>query len=123
MMATLWGKLFFTPRLQPKAASTQRIQGQPAGRVTFCEVLALPENVPAAVTLQHVSENELGLEFPGAVEPGTFLAVRLEGAKGFKRLVRARVARVTPRDANESAWLFDCVLIDRLRPTEVDALR
>jgi hypothetical protein len=115
MLARFWAKLF--PARFPRE---RRAWGRRSiSRITFCEVIGLPEKTPARMVLCDLTQEGVGLLCQGSVEPGSFLAVHLEGAGGVARRVRARVVHAT---LSGEDWLLGCALLDRLRPDEMNSL-
>jgi hypothetical protein len=91
-----------------------------AGRVTGCHVIALPANVPVAVTLRDLSVAGLGLTSDVYVGKGTFLVVRLAGANQVCCTRRARVVHASVQP--DGKWLLGCVLTEELSPAALHAL-
>jgi hypothetical protein len=120
MFARLWDRLVIAGGRQLKALASQRESHRRfSGRVAFCEVIGLPTNTPLLVTVRDIAEGGVGLLCDKSIDPGTFLAVKLEGAEGFTRLVRARIIHATKTGED---WLLGCALVDRLESREVTAL-
>jgi hypothetical protein len=92
----------------------------PSGRVVDCHIIALPEFLPLPVTIHGLSTRSLGLVSRAAVDTGSFLALTLEGARGFKRFLRACVVQATPRDDGD--WVLDCEFSRHLTGEELTAL-
>ncbi|MBY0524868.1 MAG: PilZ domain-containing protein [Gemmataceae bacterium] len=83
-------------------------------------MLTLPANVSIAVPLRDISSHGIGLISDEALQPGAFLRVHLDGSAGFSRTLRAQVIHATPQ--RDDTWILGCVLVDKLRPHEMELL-
>jgi len=92
---------------------------RPAGRVAACHIIALPKHLPLPVSIHDLSAKSLGLVSDVAIENGSFLAVTLEGTRGFRRFVRACVVHATPRPDGD--WVLNCEFVHHLTSEELTA--
>ena len=62
---------------------------------TACVVISLTEPVLLSARVRDISQNGIGLLLPSRVQPGSFLAVKLQGPRDERpRIMRCRVVRI-----------------------------
>jgi hypothetical protein len=123
---SFWKGLFRrnTPKAEDLAAAdnsgpARRASARyPHSRVTFGEIIALPANTPVLFKVKDISLGGIGLVSPHNIPKGTFLAIKLQGFH-HSRTLRARVVHSAQQS---KTWLLGCVLLDKLRPEELEAL-
>jgi hypothetical protein len=101
---------------QPKVERRARVRYS-ANQETFCHLIAAQMNDTWWQAGVHdLSAQGVGLTSTYQLEPGTLLAVDLEGAS---RLLLARVTHLTPQ---ATGWLVGCEFVDKLSNEELVAI-
>ncbi|MBY0526138.1 MAG: PilZ domain-containing protein [Gemmataceae bacterium] len=89
---------------------------------TACVVISLVEPVLLAVRVRDISQTGIGLVLPNRLQPGTFLAVKLQGPKQqAPRVLRAQVIHATVQ-ADRRSWLLGCSFVGELRKEDLALL-
>ncbi len=92
-----------------------------SGRKSLIRLLARPSFQTLTAVLQDVTPGGLGLILGSKLEPGTILALQIQGRRqGTSSIVSARVMHATPRpDGN---WHIGCKFSARLKDEDEQAL-
>lgn len=89
---------------------------------TACVVISLVEPVLLAVKVRDISQTGIGLVLSTRLQPGAFIAVKLQGSKEkAPRVVRAQVMHATIQQDKRS-WLAGCSLVGELGKDELALL-
>jgi hypothetical protein len=85
-------------------------------------VISLTEPVLLSVRVRDISQNGIGLLLPSRVQPGSFLAVKLQGPRDSQpRILRAQVVR-TVAQPDRRSWFHGCTFVAELSRDDVAGL-
>lgn len=89
---------------------------------TACVVISLVEPVLLSARVRDLSQNGVGLLLPSRVQPGNFLAVKLQGPHDSQpQIMRAQVIRVVAQP-DRRTWFHGCAFVGELSRDEVAGL-
>jgi hypothetical protein len=89
-------------------------------RIVACRLIRLPKPLDMEARLHDVSLSGVGVYAPAYLDPGTFLAITIQGWQGAQRTLRAKVVHAT--EARKGCWLLGCSLDTPLTWPEVEDL-
>jgi hypothetical protein len=89
-------------------------------RIVSCRLIRLPKHLDMDAKLHDVSLTGVGVYAPAYLDPGTFLAITIQGWQGTQRTLRAKV--VHGRQVEKDCWLLGCSLDTPLTWPEVEDL-
>jgi hypothetical protein len=89
---------------------------------TACVVISLVEPVLLAVRVRDISQTGIGLVLSNRVQPGTFLAVKLQGPRQTApRVLRAKVVHASVQ-GDRRTWVLGCCFVGEMRKEDLALL-
>jgi hypothetical protein len=103
-----------------KAAEGRVAKRHLISRIVSCRLIRLPEPLAMEAKLHDISTSGIGVYSPSWLDPGTFLAITIEGWLGTQRTLRAKVVHATR--VTKRCWLLGCSLDPPLSWQDVEEL-